>query len=221
MVATTTKTSSVPPSPVPSKRLILASASPRRKDLLAGLGLDFEISPAHIDETIKDGETPVAHAMRLAGEKARAVARGLTDGLVIGADTIVVIDGDILGKPGSEDGAARMLRRISGKVHTVITAFTVIDASIVDGGGKEETVAVESEVAIKKLTDKEISDYVATGEPMDKAGSYAVQGTGSFMVEGVKGSYTNVVGLPTDELLEALGRFGMLDLGGTDKKGLS
>ena len=173
-------------------------------------GYTFEISPAHIDETVEEGETPIAHTTRLAEAKARAVADSLADdedALVIGADTIVSIDNEILGKPGSEEEARAMLRRISGRVHTVITAFSIVDAALRESKGEAHDVttrAVTSEVRIKTLTDKEISDYVATGEPMDKAGSYAVQGTGSFMVEEVKGSYTNVVGLPMEEFGETL-----------------
>ena len=178
---------------------------------MAEAGYTFEISPAHIDETVEEGETALAHTTRLAEAKARAVADNLADdedALVIGADTIVSLDGEILGKPGSKEEARAMLRRISGRVHTVITAFSIVDSAFRESTCESHethdvtTRAVTSEVRITTLTDKEISDYVATGEPMDKAGSYAVQGAGSFMVEEVKGSYTNVVGLPMEEFGE-------------------
>jgi septum formation protein len=188
---------------VRKKKIILASRSPRRKALLEGLGLTFDICPAEVDEGVKEGESPKAHTMRLAAKKAEKAALASGEGLIIGADTVVVIDGAILGKPGNLKEAKKMLKRLSGRTHTVVTAFCVLDKL----SGRKITRAVESRVKIKDMTDKEIDDYLKTGEPLDKAGAYAIQGIGSFLVEGVEGSYTNVVGLPTDELEEVLKGF--------------
>jgi septum formation protein len=190
---------------VEKKKLILASRSPRRKALLEGLGLTFDICPAEVDEGIKEGESPKAHTMRLAAEKAERAALARGEGLIIGADTVVVIDEAILGKPGNLKEAKRMLKRLSGRTHTVVTAFCVLDKL----SGKKIKRAVESRVKIKEMTGEEIDDYLKTGEPLDKAGAYAIQGIGKFMVEGVEGSYTNVVGLPMEELEETLMEFGV------------
>jgi septum formation protein len=185
------------------KRIILASRSPRRKALLQGLGLTFDICPAEVDERVKEGESPKAHTLRLASEKAEKAALARGEGLIIGADTVVVIDRTILGKPENLKEAKKMLKRLSGRTHTVVTAFCVLDTL----SGEKITKAVESRVRIKEMTDKEIDDYLETGEPFDKAGAYAIQGIGKFMVESVKGSYTNVVGLPTEVLEEVLKEF--------------
>jgi septum formation protein len=182
-------------------KIILASSSPRRKELLRALGLEFEVMHPSSDETLSGNETPEAFALRVSREKALSVSRDLGNGfVVIGADTIVVVDGEILGKPGDPDEASSMLRKLSGKEHHVYTAFSIT---------RPENVLLHSEVVdtrvrVKPLAASEIEGYIKTGEPMDKAGAYGIQGLGSFMVSGIEGSYSNVVGLPVDELLEAL-----------------
>jgi septum formation protein len=188
---------------VKKKKIILASRSPRRKALLEGLGLTFDICPSEVEERVKEGESPKEHTMRLASEKAEKAALARGEGLIIGADTVVVINGTILGKPENLGEAKKMLKRLSGRTHTVVTAFCVLDTL----SGEKITKAVESRVKIKEMTDKEIDDYLETGEPLDKAGAYAIQGIGKFIVESVKGSYTNVVGLPTEVLEEVLKEF--------------
>lgn len=189
-----------------TREIILASASPRRRELLAGLGVEFRIVHTDLDESPMEEETAKEHAIRLARAKARAVLRDHDKALIIGADTIVTIDGEILGKPADKDDARRMLALLSGRTHTVVTAYSAIDAA----KELEETKAIETLVTVKELTKEEINNYVETGEPMDKAGSYAIQGQGKFIVESIEGSYTNVVGLPTEELRETLSRAGVV-----------
>jgi len=188
--------------------LILASASPRRSELLALVGIEFEIVPSSVDEAIAADETPEEHVLRLAVEKAGDVAERHHDSWVIGADTVVVIDGMVFGKPGTPHEARRMLESLSGKTHQVITAFSICNLS------KRIDLAerVKTDVKFKKLTQDEIEGYVATGEPMDKAGAYAIQGLGSFMVEEIQGSYSNVVGLPVCQVVSALERVGAVSL---------
>ena len=187
-------------------RIILASSSPRRKALLEKIGLSFDICHSNIDEDIKKGETPEEHCLRLAEEKAKEAAKNVKNGWIIGADTIVFIDNRILGKPSGIKEAWEMLNLLKGRYHKVCTAFCLLNAAT---GNKIKRV-VESRVKIKNLTDKEIEDYIKTSEPFDKAGAYAVQGIGSFMVEEIEGSYTNVVGLPMEELEEALEQAGII-----------
>ena len=182
------------------RRIILASSSPRRKALMEEAGLSFEVVPSDVDESIREGEVPLEHTKRLACEKARKVGEHVSDGLVIGADTVVVVDGTILGKPVDTEDARRMLRCISGRTHTVVTAFCILDVRT----GREVVKACETRVRIKSLSEDEIEDYLRTGESLDKAGAYAVQGVGRRIVEKIDGSYTNVVGLPMDELKRAL-----------------
>ncbi len=178
----------------PRHRLVLASASPRRAELLRSLGLDFVIQSADIDETRRPAEPPEAYVERLANEKARAGATRLKDepALVIAADTIVVHDGRVLGKPADEDDAKKMLRSIAGQKHEVLTGVCVVDTA----QGRTASNLERTEVAMAPLGDGELSWYVGTGEPLDKAGSYAIQGLGAIFVERVRGNYTNVVGLP-------------------------
>jgi septum formation protein len=180
--------------------VVLASQSPRRRQLLTLVGIEHEVRPANIDETYLQGELPSAHALRLAREKAIAIAT--PDAVTIGSDTIVVVDGDVLGKPADEAEAAEMLRRLSGRSHSVITAVAVSwRGQMVDGA---EAVAV----TFRPLTDDDIRAYIATGEPMDKAGAYGIQGYGATIVEGVDGDYFAVMGLPLNRLarlLESLG----------------
>jgi septum formation protein len=184
-----------------SQRIVLASSSPRRSELLRAIGLGFEVIHPSSDETVSDGEAPEQFALRVSLEKACSVSSALGDGaIVIGADTIVVVDGEILGKPGDPEEASSMLRKLSGKEHSVYTAFSIVRA-------KNELLHSESVctvVRVKPLAASEIEGYIKTGEPMDKAGAYAIQGAGSFIVSGIEGSYSNVVGLPVEELLEAL-----------------
>lgn len=177
--------------------LVLASASPRRRELLSSLGLEFKILAPSVDETLRDEEHPIHYAQRLATEKASAVATdpGMT---VIGADTIVVLDGRILGKPANEEEAFEMLSRLSGKQHEVTTAVSVIH------GDRTVEFSVTTDVVFRQLAVPEINAYIATGCPMDKAGAYAIQGGAAHMVRSINGSYTNVVGLPLCELHETL-----------------
>ena len=190
-------------------RLILASASPRRRELLERLGLPFEVRPSGIEEPLAAGVPASTLATTLARAKAADIADRLRAAgeaaLVLGADTLVVLDGQPLGKPTSQDDARAMLRALRGRSHEVVTAVVVRDA---DPAGRELTEAVVSQVLMRNYTDDEIAAYVATGEPDDKAGAYAVQGRGRRLVSRVDGCYTNVVGLPlrtTARLLQAFG----------------
>jgi septum formation protein len=185
--------------------LILASASPRRRELLARLRADFTVIASDVDETLDAGPLPEA-TTRLALRKARAVAARVREGVVLGADTLVVIDGEALGKPRNAVEAASMLRRLRGRWHEVITAIAVVDAAT----GREAAEAVITRVRMADYTDADIDAYVATGEPLDKAGAYAIQGRGGALVAGIEGSYTNVVGLPVDETRGLLQRLGAL-----------
>ena len=179
--------------------LTLASQSPRRRELLSQLGIDLRVVPAGADETPRPGEPPRAYVERLAREKARAV----TGAWVLGADTTVVLDGAILGKPDDDGDARRMLRALSGRVHEVTTGVCLRGP-----GGREEAIAVGTEVSFAELTEAQIAWYSATGEPRDKAGAYAVQGVGSAFVREVRGSVSNVVGLPLAETAALLERCG-------------
>ena len=186
-------------------RLILASSSPRRQAFLKQLGIRFRIAVPDIDETPRRGESPAAFARRAARDKARAVAaRAGSAPVIVAADTIVVLGRTILGKPKHAADARRMLKLLSGRDHKVITGVCVLR------GTKIRNFAVSTDVVFKELTAREIGFYVKSGEPMDKAGAYAIQGIGSFLVRAIRGSYTNVVGLPVAELLDVLERdFGM------------
>ncbi|MBF0214868.1 MAG: septum formation inhibitor Maf [Magnetococcales bacterium] len=189
----------------PGGRLCLASASERRVTLLRQVGLDPEVWPAHIDESVAPLEEPVAYVARMALSKARAVRDVRRDRVVLGADTAVVLDREILGKPAGSEEAASMLARLAGKDHRVLTAVAVCG-----GNRPEERVRVVSTlVRFKNLTKQEISAYVATGEPLDKAGAYGIQGVGAFLVTHMEGSYSGVVGLPIFETLELLRNFGL------------
>lgn len=170
--------------------LILASGSPRRRELLTGLGLSFFVRPADVDESMLTRETPDEHVQRLAAAKSRA--RMAEDELVLAADTVVVIDGEVLGKPVDEAAAKQMLSTLAGRRHSVLTGVCVTA-----GRGDRSRVGIErSEVEISPMSEDEIDWYVDTGEPLDKAGSYAIQGLGALFVTAVSGNYTNVVGLP-------------------------
>ena len=176
--------------------LVLASASPRRQELLRNAGLSFVVQPANVDETPRAGEPPRDYAERLAREKALAVWRLRPQDVVLGADTIVVVDEMILGKPTDAADAARMLRLLSGRVHRVITGVCMVEA-VASGQLPVASAASETTlVTMNELSDEEIRDSVATGEPMDKAGAYAIQGMASRWIPRIEGDYTNVVGLP-------------------------
>jgi septum formation protein len=188
--------------------LILASASPRRKDLLNCLGVRFQVMPSSVEENPLPRETPEAHVRRLAEAKARDVAQRFPGHWVLGADTIVVIDGTILGKPQTADDAARMLGILANRIHTVYTGYALLNPLFPN---KARVRHVSSSVHVRNLTDEEISAYIRTGEPMDKAGAYAIQGIGAAIVQAVTGSYTNVVGLPLCEVAQDLKELGIFD----------
>ncbi|MFZ0805116.1 MAG: Maf family protein [Candidatus Sulfotelmatobacter sp.] len=179
--------------------IVLASASPRRQELLRAAGIAFVAQAADIDETPVPGESARACAERLAQEKALAVWRARPDDVVLGADTVVVIDERILGKPVDGTDAARMLRMLSGRVHAVITGVCVVKAVARGqgpGASRIESASETTRVTMGSISDDEIRDYVATGEPMDKAGAYAIQGIASRWIPRIEGDYSNVVGLP-------------------------
>jgi septum formation protein len=181
--------------------LVLASASPRRQELLRNAGIPFVVQPADIDETARDGESPAAYATRLATEKALTVFKARPADCVLGADTIVVIGETILGKPRDAGDAARMLRLLSGRSHEVITAVCLVDS------GKLTTAYETTLVTMHELSDTQISEYIATKEPMDKAGAYAIQGMASRWIPRIEGDYSNVVGLPVALVFRMLGEF--------------
>ncbi len=182
------------------KKIILASSSPRRRELMSTAGLDFEIIVKDVDESIPDGIAPVDAAKMTAKKKALAVANDFEYCTVIGADTIVVAGGRILGKPADKEDACRMLRMLSGIEHEVITGVCIAV------GEKIDNFAVTSKVKFYDLTDEEIEAYVETGEPMDKAGSYGIQGKGCTLVERIEGDYFNIVGLPIAEVYRKIMR---------------
>jgi septum formation protein len=173
--------------------LILASASPRRAELLRQAGIDCAVMPADVDETVAPGELPEGYVRRVSEAKARVIAARVPGSLVLSADTTVVVSGEILGKPSNADDARRMLRALSGRTHEVLTAVTLAGPGSASG---PETRVASTAVEFAHLSDPEIDWYVATGEPMDKAGAYAIQGLASRFVTRISGSYSNVVGLP-------------------------
>ena len=189
--------------------IILASASPRRADLLRQIGLAFSIQPSTLDEdgpsVLAPGETPERRAACLALAKAREVVARLRRGLVVGADTMVVCGEDILGKPRDDDEARAFLLKLAGRTHRVVTGVAVVDAET-----KQAEVAVQvTTVRMRPFGPGEVAAYIATGEPRDKAGAYAIQGHGSLLVEAIEGDYFTVVGLPLTVLAGLLGRFGL------------
>lgn len=185
--------------------IILASASPRRRELLEQIGLSFRVIPSSFDESAVRSTEPMGLAEALALGKARAVADGVRSGIVIGADTLVVRAGAILGKPRDDADAARMLRLLSGGWHEVVTGIAVIDAA----SGRERSAREVTRVKMRDLTAAEIAAYVASGEPADKAGAYAIQGLASLFIERIDGCYANVVGLPVFRLAVLLREFGI------------
>ena len=182
----------MPPDP---KKLILASRSPRRSELLRSLGLEFEVSPSHVEETTDPALTPEQNARNTARDKTRWIARQHPGTYVLGADTLVVLDREIIGQPADAEDACRILSKLAGKRHQVVTGVVLITPD-----GKEHETAVASTVTIKSVSREEIRSYVATGEPLDKAGAYAIQGKGSFLVESWEGSKSNIIGLPLEAL---------------------
>lgn len=174
----------------PGRPLVLASASPRRADILRAQGLEFTVEAAHIDEAALSGELPDAHVERLALAKARAVARSFPDAVVLGFDTVVVIDDEILGKPDGRDHAIAMLGRLSGRTHVVHSSAALVC------GATAEVGQSTTRVRFRELGGDEIASYVDTGEPMDKAGAWGIQGTGAMLVAHLDGGYFTVMGLP-------------------------
>ncbi len=191
-------------------QLVLASASPRRRELLAQLGLRFAVVPGNAPEELLAGEGPEEHVVRLARDKACEVGgrNDVPGRWFLGSDTIVLCDENVLGKPRDAKEAAAMLRGLSGRSHRVLSGYAVFDRE----SGASVAGAVTTTVRFKELTDAEIAGYIATGEPFDKAGAYAIQGIGAFMVLGIEGSYSNVVGLPLCEVVEVLERLGAVRL---------
>jgi septum formation protein len=195
-------------------RLILASTSPRRRDLLAATGLAFDIVPASIDESPLAGESAETYVRRLAVAKAQAVAQHAPGAIVLGADTTVTIDGLLLGKPANVEEGRRMLCRLRKRQHAVVTGVAVVAAGVEPYGENRCAVAVvSSRVQLRSFDAPTIDWYLASGEPLDKAGAYAIQGLGGALVESVEGSYTNAVGLPLTETLALLRSFGIATAG--------
>lgn len=191
---------------ITAERLILASASPRRIEMLKQLDLPLEVVPSGIEECGLDGEGPGEHVQRLAAQKAARVAREHPDAWVIAADTIVFIDGMILGKPETPGEARDMLGRLSGREHRVFTGYTIMKKA----GGREITRVVESSVLLRVIPEEEMVWYINSREPYDKAGGYAVQGRGAFFIQEIRGSYTNVMGLPLCEVIDSLKSLGVI-----------
>jgi len=206
--------------------LILASSSPRRQELLREIGIPFQTHAAHINEDQVAGEDPREYALRLAREKAQAVAAHYPQSYVLGADTIVVVESEVLGKPKDHADAARMLRMLSGRGHEVTTAVSLIAPGAVASsavppstvaprtvapGARTETRACTTKVYFRELTEDEIQQYVAGGEPMDKAGAYAIQGGASRWTDRIEGEWSNVVGLPLSLVTDLLRTYGLLN----------
>lgn len=184
--------------------IILASASPRRSEIMNQLGLDFQVIPSDISEVIPEFSfSPRDLVAELALHKASDVARKLKQGLVIGADTLVVLEDRVFGKPSDPDEAVEMLTALSGRTHSVYTGIAIIQAST----GRTETGFCETKVKFKPLSPEEIQSYVNTKEPLDKAGAYGIQGKGGVLVEGIEGCYFNIVGLPISKLADMLQKF--------------
>jgi septum formation protein len=185
--------------------IVLASASPRRQELLKNAGIQFVVNPANIPEVRHRGEAPKDFAERMAKEKARAVWAGTKNEYVLGADTVVVVDDVVLGKPENPEDAARMLRELSGRKHHVITGVCLI------GNDFEDVRSEITAVHFAELSDADIRNYIAIGEPMDKAGAYAIQGAASRWISKIEGDYSNVVGLPTALVLQMLREHRVMD----------
>ncbi len=189
--------------------MILASASPRRKELLELLNVNFRVIPSGVQEVFTAHETPLEHALKFSRQKALSISIRHPDSWTLGADTIVVIDGEPLGKPENPAQARRMLQKLSGRTHRVITGFAVARGSEVIANQ-----AVESEVLFKEIAGDEMEWYIGTSEPYDKAGGYAIQGAGAFLIKEIHGSFTNVIGLPLTQVADVLKKLGILRFDG-------
>ena len=186
-------------------RVILASQSPRRRDLLASIGLTFDVMPSDVPEVRQAGESPEEYVARLSRDKAAVIAAKHGDAWIIAADTTVLLGDELLEKPADDADARRMLATIAGKTHTVYSGVTLQNAA----GGWRDTRVAETEVRMLPLDERDIAWYVSTGEPLDKAGAYAAQGLGGMFIDSIHGSYTNVVGLPLALLFQMLRRAGI------------
>ncbi len=187
-----------------NKTVVLASASPRRQSLLKQIGLNFIIHPSGIDEDLLHETSPEEHVLMLSRKKAIEVAKNYNDALIISADTIVVLDGEIINKPKNPDEAKQMLKKLSGKIHKVYTGFTILDTKT----GKIYSDFEVTEVKFREIEDDEIEEYVATGSPLDKAGAYGIQDDyGAVFVEGINGCFYNVVGFPLTKFYLAMKKF--------------
>ena len=188
-----------------SRPLVLASASPRRRELLQQIGLDFTVAVSQVVESAYDATSPGKLVMELAQAKAEWIQSGPAGAVIIGADTVVVVDEHILGKPADEEDAVSMLRLLRGREHQVYSGVAVVDTQ----SGLKIREYEMTRVFMREYADDEISHYVATGEPFDKAGSYAIQGRGALLIRGIEGCYTNVVGLPLARLGQMLKKVGI------------
>jgi septum formation protein len=195
---------------VPTSTLILASGSPRRRDLLTAAGIRFVIHESRIDEIRRDGEGGMAFALRMAHEKALSVAMRYPRELILAADTIVELDGEVLCKPLDAADARRILRKLSKRTHRVVTAY-----ALARGGVIIESAPITSHVTFRALADGEIEHYLTTGEPFDKAGAYGIQGMGADFITALEGDWSNVMGLPVVEVLATLARQGVYPVGST------
>ena len=195
--------------PVRNSRLILASTSPRRRDLLEQTGLEFSVIPSNLVENSIPLSSPESYVKRLAEAKAKEISQRHPDSWVIGADTIVLVDNAMLGKPGTRPEAHEMLRRLSGKTHQVLTGYCIC----CEATDRLFSETIITDVCFKELTELQIDWYIDSGEPFDKAGAYGIQGIGAFLVKHIHGSYTNVVGLPVCEVFEFLINEGVVELG--------
>ncbi|MFH1968613.1 MAG: Maf family protein [bacterium] len=186
-------------------KIVLASQSPRRKQLLEQIGLDFEIDPSSYEEDMTLKMNPKELAEFLSLGKAKDVAERHKDSIIISADTIVAVDKEVFGKPKTPEKAKYMLQKLSSRAHSVITGFTIVDTEI----NKQISKSVETKVYFKNLSEQEIDSYIATGEPLDKGGSYAIQGKAALFVEKIEGDYFNIVGLPIMPIAQELKNFGI------------
>ncbi|MDZ4384279.1 MAG: Maf family protein [Nitrospirota bacterium] len=191
------------------KTIILASASPRRREILEKTGLRFKVDASDYEEDLGLDLTPRTLARYLSQEKARAIAWKYKNAIIIAADTFIVFKKEIFGKPHTAKEARRMLKILNGQRHSVITGFTILNTGLNTGDQRRLSRSVETKVYFKRMTMKEIGAYVKTGEPLDKAGGYAIQGVGAMIVKKIEGDYYNVMGLPLNALMEGLKRFGV------------
>lgn len=192
------------------KPIILASASPRRQEILRNAGIPFMVQPSHVPEVPRDAESPKTYAERLARDKALEVSKHHPDDFVLGADTVVVVNGTMLEKPAHTKDAARMLRLLSGKTHEVTTGVCLVHPQLTTENREPRTVSETTKVTVTSLSDEDIAAYIATGEPMDKAGAYAIQGIASRWISRIDGDYFNVVGLPVSLVYRMLREAGAL-----------